>query len=181
MTQNEHDSDTETSFSALQHALHACRFPQMAVLIRIICREGPFLAAKRDELFWHELAKGCSTTQDGAGSAHVSDFPLKKRGATRRKTEEVNAWEGSTEGLWWRTRKEEEKFSLDQKTNNDSSYNRNKPSERCQTQALQEKETFPFVDEQLSPLWESCHCKRLRPFHVHRCGWRNSVCTQKGV
>lgn len=71
----------------------------MVVLIRIICREGPFFAAKRDELFWHELAKGCGATRDGAALTYLTDFPLKKRGAMRRKTEEVNAWEGSTEGL----------------------------------------------------------------------------------
>lgn len=47
-------------------------------------------------------------------------------------------------------RKEEEKFSLDLKTNNDSSYNRNKPSKLCQTQTVQskrqtegKKEAFP--------------------------------------
>lgn len=49
---------------------------------------------------------------------------------------------------------EKKKFSLDPKTNNDSSYNRNKPSQLCQTQALHLKRrtekkarNFPSIND----------------------------------
>lgn len=71
-------------------------------------------------------------------------------------------------------RKEEEKFSLDLKTNNDSSYNRNKPSKLCQTQTSpvenanrREERSFPLSERAaLHISGKVVTTNRLRPFHL---------------
>lgn len=106
-------------------------FPPRPVLLKIQ-REVPFsLLAPASKALQHDFRTYRSDTDAGEEKEE------------REEREEVNRWERRAKESQRRRRKEEEKFSLDLKTNNDSSYNRNKLSERCQTQGVQKKETLP--------------------------------------
>lgn len=110
----------------------------MATLIRksivlwgLFCsEEGGVALAAILKVLLHDL-KWCSFSLEPPLKSEIYTEEGRKKERGGEQMDEERA-----EGLRWKRRKEEEKFSLDQKTNNDSSYNRYKPTQLCQTQAL---------------------------------------------
>lgn len=114
-------------------------FPQTAMLIRKRSKwcEVSFVLERVGSL-WQQFLKSCMTWNGTA----LAYNPPRVRNLHSRGKERQRRWtDGKREQRVCDEREEkkrrrEEKFSLDPKTNNDSSYNRNKPSQLCQTQAL---------------------------------------------